>query len=332
MTTTRRNFIAASAALACAPAFAQTKPMAVITPFGFIPDFAEVMNGVVGGHFAKYGLDVTVLGGNGTASAVGQVLAGKAMATRTASIDVFQAAKANGGKPPLITIATLYQGSTFHVISDKSKPVETIEAMKGKTVGIVSVAGTTELLIDAMLAASGMKPTDVKKEVVGNNAGAFALIGQGRIDCFIASMGVIAALEEQNAPLVYFSTDKYAPMPSQCYSATPEAIQKDADLLVAWLKGLRDSVNELLTGDYPQLLVRMAKTYEIPGIRNVAALKATHERASKLWLSQGKENLLRNVPSLWAKGADVLNKAGIAKVDRVTDFYTNDLIDRALRA
>lgn len=315
-----------------APAFAQRKPMTVITPFGYIADFGELMNGVVGGHFARYGLDVKVLGGNGTSAAIGQVLAGQAMVTRSSSIDLFQAAKAGGGKPPLVSIATLYQSSNFNVISDKAKPVETIEAMKGKTVGIVSVKGTTELLIDAMLIASGLKPTDVKKEVVGNNAGAFALIGQGRIDCFIASVAVVAHLQELNTPMVFFSTDKYAPMPAQIYSATPESIQKNPDLLVAWLKGVRDSVNEILTGDYVKLLERMGKTYEIPGIRNTAALKGTHELAVKLWLGQGKENLLRNVPALWAKASEVLVKVGIAPPLPATDFYTNELIDRALKA
>lgn len=331
MTTTRRTFIAASAALVGAPAFAQRKPMTVITPFGYIADFGEMMNGVVGGHFARHGLDVKVLGGNGTSAAVAQVLSGQAMVTRSSSIDLFQAAKSGGGKPPLVAISTLYQSSNFNVISDKARPVETIEAMKGKTVGIVSVRGTTELLIDAMLIASGLKPTDVKKEVVGNNAGAFALIGQGRIDCFIASVAVVAHLQELNSPMVYFSTDKYAPMPAQCYSATPESIQKNPDLIVAWLKGLRDSVNEIMTGNYLQLLERMGKSYEIPGIRNAAALKATHDLAVKLWLGQGRENLLRNVPALWAKAADVLGKVGIAPPAPATDFYTDELIDRALK-
>jgi NitT/TauT family transport system substrate-binding protein len=332
MTTTRRTFIAATAALVGAPAFAQRKPMTVITPFGYTADFGEMMNGVTGGHFARYGLDVKVLGANGTAAAIAQVLSGQAMVTRSACIDVFQAAKANNGKPALVTISTLYQNSTFNVISDKAKPIETMEAMKGKTVGIVSVRGTTELLIDAMLVASGFKPDDVKKEVVGNNAGAFALIGQGRIDCFIASVAVVAQLQQLNTPMVYFSTDKYAAMPSQCYSATPDSIQKNPEMLVAWLKGLRDSVNEILTGDYVQLLDRMGKTYEIPGIRNTAALKATNDLAMKLWVGQGKENLLRNVPSLWAKASEVLVKVGIAPPLPATDFYTNDLVDRALKA
>jgi len=332
MTTTRRTFIAAGAALVGAPAFAQRKPMTVITPFGYIADFGEMMNGVTGGHFAKYGLDVKVLGGNGTAAAVSQVLAGQAMVTRSSCIDIYQAAKSNKGKPPLVAISTLYQSSNFYVISDKAKPVETMEAMKGKTVGIVSVRGTTELLIDAMLIAAGLKPPDVKKEVVGNNAGAFALIGQGRIDCFIASVAVVAHLQQLNTPIAYFATDKYAPMPSQVYSATPESIQKNPDMLVAWLQGMRDSVNEILTGDYLQLLERMGKSYEIPGIRNTAALKATHDLAVKLWVGQGKENLMRNVPSLWAKASDVLVKVGISPPLPPTDFYINELIDRALKA
>ncbi len=338
MTLRRRDFIAASASAAGiaslglgAPAFAQAKPFTTITPFGYIPDFGELMNGVTGGHFAKYGLDVKVAAGTGTASAVTQVIAGQAKIMRCTAIDLFQVAKSQP-KPPLVAVATIYQTSAFQVISDKSKPIDTVEQMKGKTVGVVSVGGSTELLLNCMLIAKGINPADVKREVTGNSAGAFALIGQGRIDCFIASLAVVNALQQTNAPISFFSTDKYAPMPGQVYSVTPDTIAKEPDSIVAWLKGVRDSVKELsVSNDYPKILERMGKTYEIPGIKNVATLKLANDEAVQSWNAMGKENLLRNVPKLFAEGADILVKAGIAKVDKVTDYYTNEFIDKALK-
>lgn len=338
----RRDFLIRSAAALAAgalpgvAAFAQSaQPLTIITPFGFIADFVELMNGVTGGHFAKHGLNVTVLGGNGTSSAIQQVIAGQAKFTRSSALDVFQAARAQpgqGGPPPLITVSTLYQGSTFHVVSDRTKqPIRRAEEMRGKTIGIVSVGGTTEIFLDLILNSVGIKPAEVRREVVGNNAAAFPLIQQGRIDAFIAAVGVVATLRQQNAPMEVWSTDKYVPMPSQCYSATPEVIRREPEMVVKFLRGLRDSVHELIEGDYVKILERASKQYEIPGMRNVAALKATHEMAVPLWLKQGRGNLLRNVPELWASGANAVNKAGMMKIPDVRAFYTNEFIDMALK-
>ena len=67
--------------------------------------------------------------------------------------------------------------------------------MKGKTVGVVSVGGSTEQLLDIMLRAVGMTKADVSIKVVGNSPGVLQFVRQGRIDCFINSVGVVVALQ-----------------------------------------------------------------------------------------------------------------------------------------
>jgi hypothetical protein len=49
-------------------------------------------------------------------------------------------------------------------------------------------------------------------------------------------------------------------------------------------------------------------------------------------MSQGKENLLKNVPAVWRKAAELTNSAGIVKVADADALYVNQYIDDAGKA
>lgn len=335
MLTTRRTLLggaAAGAALVAAPGILRAQarePLTVMTPFGFIPDFIEMMNAVSGGHLAKHGFEAKLLGANGTAQALQQLIAGQVQFIRAASIDMMRAV---GQGAPLVAIATSHQGSTFHMISLKDKPVSRAEDLKGKTVGIVSVAGTTDIYLNLILNKVGLKPDDIKREVTGNSPGALQFIRQGRIDCFMASIVVPVVLRRQNEPIELWSTDRYAPMPSQCYVTTRDMVEKRPETVVRFLRGIRDSMNEMLSGPNEPIFHRASKDFEIPGIRDLATVVAvSDESKQKLWLSRGRENLLRNMPDLWASGITLLKDAGLATIAEPDRLWTNRFIEEALK-
>jgi len=320
----------AAAALAGQPALAQAlTPFTAITRFGFIADFGELMNAHSAGHFRAQGLQSTVLGGQGTGQAVTQLIAGQAKFTRASGLDIARAVYA--ANAPLLVIATLYQGSNWYVISHKDKPIRTAQDMRGKKMGVVSVNGTTENFLDLMLTSVGGRPEDTAREAVGNSPAAFQFVKQGRIDGFIAAFSVAIALREAKEPFEYFTSDRYAPMPSQVYATTRDVAEKDPELVVRFLKGLKASVDDLLTLDYNVILDRISRDFEVPGIRNRAPLIAIAREAKDLWFSEGRENLMRNVPALWDKGAAAINRSGLFRVDDINRLYTNRFIDAALR-
>lgn len=333
--TTRRSIIKAAAGLAVAApgvlrAQART-PLTLMTPFGFIPDFIEMMNGVSGGHFAAQGLDVTIQGGQGTAQTLQQLVAGQVGLVRAAAIDQMRASVA--ASAPLVCVANLYQASTFYVVSSRDKPIASAEDFKGKTVGLVSVGGTTDIFLDLMLSKVGLKKDDVKREVTGNSPGAFQIMQQGRVDGFMASIAVLVALERTGAPIAVWSTDRYAPMPSQGYVTLQSTIDTKPDTLLKATKGLHASVREIMTKPLGPIFERAAKDYEIPGIKDIPTLIAVNEASrQRSWLSEGPENLLRNVPRLWKEGGDALRSGGVVNVRDVEALYTNRFIDEAKRA
>jgi ABC-type nitrate/sulfonate/bicarbonate transport system substrate-binding protein len=336
--TTRRHFLNNAAALAagtliCSPAVLRAQAreaVTVMTPFGFISDFIEMMNAVSGGHFAAQGLDVKLLGGQGTAQATQQLIAGQVAFIRAAAIDQMRAVAASGA--PLVAFSTLYQGSTFHMVSLRDKPVKTAADLKGKTVGIVSVAGTTEIFLDLILAKAGLKKDDVKRETTGNSPGALQLVKQGRVDCFMCAINVVVTLQRMNEAIEVWNTDLYAPMPSQGYVTTQKFIDEKPETLTKIMRGLKASVDEMMTQPLKPVFERAAKDFEIPGIKDIDTLVAVNDASrEKLWLSEGRENLLRNVPRLWKSGADALRENGVADVKSIEALYTNRFIDAAAK-
>lgn len=330
---TRRHFLtlAAATTLASPAVLAQARePLNVMTAFGFIPDFIEMMNAVSGGHFARHGFQATLTGANGTAQALQQLAAGRVSFVRAAAIDMIRAAGASG--TPLVAIATSHQGSTFHMISPREKAVTRAEDLKGKTVGIVSVGGTTDTFLDLILTKVGLKPGDVKRETTGNSPGALQLVRQGRVDCFMASIVVPVVLRRQNEAIEAWSTDKYAPMPSQCYITTREIAERRPETVVRFLRAMRDSMNEMLIQPNRPIFERAGRDFEIPGIRDLDTVVAVSDASKQeLWLARGRENLLRNLPDLWASGISALRDANLATIADPAALWTNRFIDEALK-
>ena len=333
----RRQFAFGAGAAALASPFvlrgaaAQTpEKLTFMTPFGFIPDFLPLMNMVSGGHLAKQGFESTLIGGQGTATAIQQLLGGQVSFVYVSALDeILAVAKQNAS---LLSVSTLVQGSTFQLVSPKDKPIRTAQDMRGKTIGIVSVGGATEILLNIALIAAGMKPDDVKKEVTGNSPGALQLVKQGRVDCFFCAIGVVVALERAGEAIEVVSTDAFAPMPSQIFLTTKEIAASKPETVTRFLKALKASADEVQNGDVKQMFTRAQKDFDIVGLKDMdASVELIHRMVKDLWMSEGKDNYLRNVPGLWAKADQGLRTANMAAVPDVTKLYTNEFVDKALK-
>lgn len=336
--TTRRTILKSAAALAgasllSAPSILRAQSLEqikVLTPFAFGSSFIEMMNAVSGGHFAKQGLEVQLEAGRGGSQTLQQLIAGQTQFIRISSIEQMRAME----KSPedLVCFSTLYQASTFHVVSSGAKPIKTAEDMRGKTVGLVSVGGSAEIFLDLMLHKVGVPAGEVKREVTGDTPGALQMVEAGRVDCFICSINVVVALREMKADVEVWSTDRYAPMPSQGYVARRSVMEANGDQFVRISKAMKASVDEILTAPTAEIFQRAAKDFEIPRLDKIDELSAiVKATADELWMSQGKENLMRNVPELWAAGVETLRASNMTSVTDPTKFYTNTYIDEALK-
>ena len=121
-------------------------------------------------------------------------------------------------------------------------------------------------------------------------------------------------------------------MPSQCYVTTRDTIERRPQTVVRFLRAMKASMDEMLAGNSRAVFERAGREYEIPGIRDldfVVEVAQTSQR--ELWLSRGRENLLRNVPELWESGFRALKAAGLADPPDPSALWTNRFVEEALR-
>lgn len=331
---TRRAVLAGAAAAGAALGFSGTirraraaEKVTLITPFGFDADFLDLMNAYSGGHFAKEGLDATVLGAAGTVQHIQQVIAGQADFGQFSGIDFIRAVGAKDA--PLKAIGTVRQNSGFHVISLKEKPVRSGADLKGKTIGLLSYGGTTQTFIEVLLAKAGLKKDDASLVAAGNNPGEVDLIRQGRIDCFICNYSVSYLLQHSGEPLEILSVDELVAAPGRVFHATRATIEQKPELVRKVLRAVKASMQEMMTSPIGPIFERAAKDFEIAGTKDVAALVAQQKQGIEdNWFAEGNRTLLVNLPDRWQSGCDALRTVGFADVKDPTVLYTNSFLEQ----
>jgi ABC-type nitrate/sulfonate/bicarbonate transport system substrate-binding protein len=338
--TTRRDFLrtgtlAAGAAIAGVPALVTpalaADPIAVVLPLGFQIDFFDTMNAYSGGHFAKAGLDCKVIGANSGVQTLQLVASGQATFGRGAPADIIRAVAAKQAAP--VAIASIFQGCPFRVFSLKSKPVLEPKDFKGKTVGLITLASPTGIYLDVILAKAGATPGDVERQPTGGTPGAYEILKQGRVDCFISTIAVETALRRANESVEVWNPYKYLPLPGQTYYAMPEILAAKPDLTVRFLKAAKASIDEMLDEPLAPLIKRAAKDFEIPGINDFDLTVAMLDAEIKdVMLAEGRDKILINLPQHWADGCAALAAAHIVEIADPTVLYTNRFIDAALKA
>lgn len=324
----RRRVVAGAAALA---AFGNTRAQALekiryLTPFGYIMGFADVMYSQSGGFFAKHGLDVDVQGGRGSAMSVQQISAGNVLISRTGGTDLI---KAYAKDPSIVAFGEIYQRDIFHVISSQAKPIRTPADMAGKTMGVVSVGGATENILDMMLAKGGVPKASVKRESVGNAPAAFEFINQGRIDGYIATNDTVTQLQIDAKPVHTWSTDTVAPCPGQVYITSRKAIAEKPETLARFLRAVHEALGAMAAAkDLQPILATMTSKFEIfeasrPD-KGAAVLKSTIDGQRPPYRDK-----FASAPAAWRSAYDLMIKAGIIEPIANPDFFTDVIIKRA---
>lgn len=305
------------------------KPFTFITPFGYSLAFSPILYAKSGGFFAREGLDVTVHGGKGAAQSAQLVVAGQANAARTGGGNFITAVAKNGA--PLVAIATIAQVSPFSVITPAGKPIAKAGDFSGKVIGMASLGGSMENTLDLMLLRDGIDKAAVKREKVADNPGSYGLVEAGRIDGFMGNVSTAIRVKNSGAKVNILPIDDG--VPGQPYVAHRDAIEKDADILVRFLRAAHKSASAILDAkDLDPILDSVGNEFEIRALAERDTAKEDLLGNSQLWVAKGRENLLRNIPEDWASAVTVMTKAGLidAGLDPKT-LYTNALWDKAVK-
>jgi len=325
----RRKVLAAATALAAFGGSAHGQSLEKIrylTPFGYIMGFTASMYSQSGGFFAKHGLDVEILGGRGSAMAVQQISAGNVLISRTGGTDLI---KASAKDPSIVAFAEIYQRDIFHVISGQAKPINTPADMAGKTIGVVSVGGATENILDMMLAKGGVPAASVRRESVGNAPAAFEFIGQGRIDAYIATNDTVAQLKVDGKPAHTWSTDTVARSPGQVYITSRKTIAEKPETLARFLRGVHEALGALIAAkDLQPILDSMSAKYEIFETKRpdkgLFVLKSAIDG-----IRAPHRDKLASDGAAWRSAYELMVQAKIIESVAKPDFFSDAIIKRA---
>lgn len=280
------------------------------------------------GWFEAEGLDITIQPTPGTASAVTQVAAGQAMFSQSAAITTVPAIANQGAE--VVTIGQVIYRSVFELASPAGKPMAHPRDWQGKTIGIMSVGGSTDLLLDAMTVAAGLDPKNVKKVVTGLAAGAYAFLDRGQVDAFWAFYPVRIALEGQGVRLNYLNSDDFAPIPPDNIIVSRSALAAEADrrAVIGYLRACARAMRHLLDPANHDEVTTMLGKYNPVEAQDRAAARQKFAFVAQLAQRPPGVEFMHCDDASWTKGVELMKSIGLLKADAPppSRYYTNDLV------
>ncbi len=220
---TRRALLASLlAAPALRPARAAEAVSYLFPAPASLPAFVPHHLAAARGYFAQEGVAVTFRTGRGGADVAKQVAVGNADlgggVGETAMI-----VRANG--PAVRGVALLGGHSLYSIAVRRAAGIGGIAALRGRRVGVISYQDTGYYALLGVLAANGLKKTDLHIEAVGN-AGMTQLMIAGSLDAIMAVPEWSDAVANAGVPLDTISIDTVFPAMAQAILASDDIIRQ----------------------------------------------------------------------------------------------------------
>jgi ABC-type nitrate/sulfonate/bicarbonate transport system substrate-binding protein len=145
---------------------------------------------------------------------------------------------------PAKIVGTTYQKNPFAIVSSAAKPIKTPADMKGRKIG---VQDTNQLIFGALLAANGMKPSDVTIVPAQFDPTPLA---NGEVDGWVSYVTnepiTLAAKGFENNHFLF--ADYNLPLVAETLTVKQSTIDKERDklkaFLIAEIKGWKDAIGD----------------------------------------------------------------------------------------
>jgi NitT/TauT family transport system substrate-binding protein len=288
--------------------------------------FAPELMADAGGYFADQGLDVSFQSTRGSAQAIQLVLAGSAPLTRVGQVEAVIHASTRAA--PLMNVGTVIKESTIRFVSSADAPLSEPRDFVGKVIGIPSEGGESEITLDLILAANGVDPADVERQIVGLGPGVFNLVEQGRIAGFSVSIDTAKILERQRPDVAVLRPGDFMESGAQVYMTSEAGLAAHRDTIGRYLQAVRGAIDFMIADDgFDETLRIMRGKYSFGTLEDTEVAKDSLAEYVEVWTSAGRENVLRTVPERWQAGYEELVRTGQAAGGRdASAWFTNDLV------
>jgi NitT/TauT family transport system substrate-binding protein len=263
------------------------------------------------GYFAAAGLNVTFQTGRGGADTAKQVAVGNADLGGGVG-ETTMIVRPNGLR--VRGVALLGGRPIFQVAARRSANIKTLADLRGKKVGVIAYQDTGYYALLGVLAASGLKKSDLEIQAVGP-AGVTQLMIAGSLDALMSVPDWSDAIESAGVALDYFPIDDVFPAMAQAVLASDDTIKNKPDavrgVVQAILRAVRDCIADPAAA---------ARDF-VAAVPQQAGKEAEVERIVRRYAS---ETYLTNPPAK-------LGYFDPARLGKVEKFYLdNDIIHSAV--
>jgi NitT/TauT family transport system substrate-binding protein len=274
------------------------------------------------GFYKAQGLALEYVPGAGSADALRNILSGQADVAFCDPLTFFTALD-KGEK--LRAVYDIYPQNVFNVVSLKGSGITRPADLKGKKVGVYSLASGTRQGLQLLLHSAGLTEADVTVVVTGLLN--FAPLMQGQVDATAATdTGLLIGRRRGLPDVNVIEVGKVLPMSSDLFVVREETYQARRALLQRFLRAYRDAALWMTLN--PQEAAQLATKRAIDGTDaslNLEIIKLRNDASvSELTRKNGLGTL--DVASLQA-AADTYRKLGfVQKPIDVAKVTSNDLL------
>jgi NitT/TauT family transport system substrate-binding protein len=285
------------------------------------------------GWFAKDGIKVELVPFPGSTDCV-KAVATKDVSYGVPSIEPVAIIRQQGIK--IKNYYTAYQGNIYGIAVPEDSPIKTFADLKGKKIGVTSMASAGVIIARALAAAHGFNPDkDVSIVVAGEAAQTAALLRSNQVDALSQFDTQYALTENAGAKLRMLDTSDIAKFPSNGFIALEDTLVNKRAEAVAIGKGY--AMGTVFALANPEAAIRIL--WEVfPQTKATGKDEATAMRddvktllaRAKSWKldSGGVTKWGENSVANYAAYADFLVKNGVLKEKpQATDLIDNSLID-----
>ena len=230
---------------------------------------------------------------------------------------------------------TAYQGNVYGLAVPTWSTVRTFADLKGKTIGVTSLASAGVIIARALAATAGLDPDrDVSIVVAGEGAQTAAMLRSRQVDALSQFDTQYAMVENAGVPLRRLDTAGTDRFPSNGFVALDKTIAGDRQLCVALGRGYAKGTIFAIAN--PEAAIRIL--YEVfPETRPTGKDEATalHDDARVLEARIPNWTLEKSGVRRWGESStanyvaylDFLSRWGVVtRRVPVTDLVTNELI------
>ena len=274
------------------------------------------------GFFKTKGIEMGFIPGAGGADAIRNLLSGQADVAFTDPASFFTAID-KGEK--LKAIYDIYPQNIFNLVSLKSQNITKPSDLKGKRIGVYSLASGTRQNLQILLHQAGLTEADVTIVVTGLLN--FLPLMQGQVDATAATdTGLLVGKQKGLGDVNVMEVKNYVNISSDFFVVREETYQQKKDVLKRFLQAYQDSAEWMMRS--PQEAAKLAVKFALDGQNEAANLEVIKMRnASSISPTTQQKGLGAFDMAVIQKGANAYKSFGLVQRNiKVTDVINQDLL------